>query len=80
MHLRSKKTTENTIELSLFLMGSFIFVKCSNNAYMQFSNARLFSSDGSGHLNELNPNNSVNITHLTGKSVESLLLCLELNK
>ena len=26
---------------------------------MQFSNARLLSSDGSGHLNELNLNNSV---------------------
>ena len=26
---------------------------------MQFSDARLFSSDGSGHLNELNLNNSV---------------------
>ena len=31
---------------------------------MQFSNARLLSSDGSGHLNELNLNNSVSVLTL----------------
>ena len=34
--------TENTIELSLFLMKSLIFVKMlKQHLYMQFSNARL---------------------------------------
>ena len=32
---------------------------CSNNTYMQCSNARLLDSEGSGHLNELSLNNSV---------------------
>ena len=73
---------ENTIELSLFFMRSFIFVKMlNNNTCMQFSNVRLLSSDGSGHLNELNLNNSFGIiAHPTSKSVESLLLCSELSK
>ena len=43
-------------------------------------NARLFSSEGSGHVNEIEPQQFRIIAHPTSKSVESLLLCSELNK
>ena len=38
---------------------------------MQFSNARLLSSDGSGHLNELNLNNSVSVLTLRVKQLKA---------
>ena len=54
------------MELSLFMMRSSIFVKiCSNNTYMQCSNARLLNSEGSRHLSEVNLDNFV--SSLTGR-------------
>ena len=76
------------IELSLLMMRSFIFVKkCSNNTFMQFSNACLRNSNRSGNLSEVNFNNFMNmIAHSTSYhlkacscSRELLRLCEWLN-
>ena len=47
---------------------------------MQFRHARLLSSDGSVPAQRIEPQQFRIIAHPTGKSVESLLLCSELNK
>ena len=81
--LEVKQRQKTPIELSLFMMRSFSFVKCSNNTYMHWSNPRSLSGDPPVISAKWTSTISC---HRSGKewSVESLLwfslLCSEKNQ
>ena len=71
LYLRSKTTIENIIELSLFMMRSFIFVKMLKQRLHAVYYTRLLSSDGSGPPQRIEPQQFGIIAHPTSNQLKA---------